>query len=365
MSRIFAPIVLFAIVGLVSAYGDLDSLEMTCEGFAQLRADPLQSGRAKTRSLDQASSLLSEGRQLVAQRSQSAAARAANALGRPLTERQKTAVEEAHLVGNGENGKDGSPARINNYTQAQIRQKNLILTQAGFSRPDIRKLMQDGIVGDPGDSRPEDRLYMGFQKQLEPHLRDAKDPEEGIRAALKIATETHEQDRSRATGRPDLFPELKPRVHAWERTIAKLKKELETLQKFKAKAWPTFKQLESDLGPEVARAVARDLRNEIEKAGVEAAFRVRALDALIDDLAKRARFDGTTEEVLYRALQPKIDTYVQRAIASPTSLITSIAGAKSMRDQIAKEPDEPIKRGKLRAWNEAIRALEKELSSRN
>lgn len=68
-------------------------------------------------------------------------------LGRPLSERETEALEKAHLVGLGEKGKDGKPAQIGNYTEAQLREKTKLLKEAGFSKEERRKLMQDNVVG--------------------------------------------------------------------------------------------------------------------------------------------------------------------------------------------------------------------------
>ena len=77
-------------------------------------------------------------------------------LGTRLNSSQKRAVEEAHLVGRGNIGKDGmNPAGIGNYTQAQLRQKNRILRDAGFTSQERRQLMDRGVVGDR-DRRPSD-----------------------------------------------------------------------------------------------------------------------------------------------------------------------------------------------------------------
>ena len=68
-------------------------------------------------------------------------------LGRVLNEKQVEELEKAHRVGLGQKGKDGTPARIGNYTQVQLREKNKILKQAGFSKEEIKKLMRDGVIG--------------------------------------------------------------------------------------------------------------------------------------------------------------------------------------------------------------------------
>ncbi len=72
---------------------------------------------------------------------------ARHVLERDLTPQQRRAVIEAHEVGQNEPGKDGSPARIGNYTQAQLRQKARILKNQGFNQREIRTLMENGIVG--------------------------------------------------------------------------------------------------------------------------------------------------------------------------------------------------------------------------
>ena len=68
-------------------------------------------------------------------------------LGKSLSKKQMMALEKAHRVGLRQKGKDGTPARIGNYTEAQLREKSRILKQAGFSKVEIRTLMEDGIVG--------------------------------------------------------------------------------------------------------------------------------------------------------------------------------------------------------------------------
>ena len=65
-------------------------------------------------------------------------------LGVKLSPLQKRAVEEAYLVGDGQIGRDGTPARIGNYTQAQLRRKTEILKESGFS-PSQRRNLNAGI----------------------------------------------------------------------------------------------------------------------------------------------------------------------------------------------------------------------------
>ena len=72
---------------------------------------------------------------------------AERSLNKTLTDQQVQAIQNAHLIGRGQPGADGSPARIGNYTLAQLRRKADILKQAGFSPAEIRELMEDGVVG--------------------------------------------------------------------------------------------------------------------------------------------------------------------------------------------------------------------------
>lgn len=87
----------------------------------------------------------------------SAADEAERVLGRTLTPAEREAVEKAHTVGLGEAGKDGTPARVYNYTQPQLRQKTEILKGGDFDSADIRKLMESHVVGEklpPGVEPP-------------------------------------------------------------------------------------------------------------------------------------------------------------------------------------------------------------------
>lgn len=68
-------------------------------------------------------------------------------LGRQLSQAQQEAVIRAHLVGVGELGLDGTMAKVSNYTLAQLRRKNELLKEAGFTKEEIRVLMEGTIVG--------------------------------------------------------------------------------------------------------------------------------------------------------------------------------------------------------------------------
>ena len=90
--------------------------------------------------------------------------KASVSLGKTLNEEQLSAIEDAHLSGWGKKGKDGTPARIGNYTEAQLREKARILKVAGFSKAEIRKLMEDGVVGYKGLTAAEMFETFGFKK---------------------------------------------------------------------------------------------------------------------------------------------------------------------------------------------------------
>lgn len=88
-------------------------------------------------------------------------------LGRPLNKRQKEAIVKAHEVGKGKPGRDGSPARIGNYTLAQIRAKAKILKEENLSHNEIRKLMKGGVVGLSGSETKNFSSILGnlFRKK--------------------------------------------------------------------------------------------------------------------------------------------------------------------------------------------------------
>lgn len=69
-------------------------------------------------------------------------------LKRNLNEDQSRAILAAHEVGKGEIGKNGKPAGIYNYSFRQLLEKKRILHSAGFSKNEVRLLMEKKIVGD-------------------------------------------------------------------------------------------------------------------------------------------------------------------------------------------------------------------------
>lgn len=68
-------------------------------------------------------------------------------LGIQLTLPQKEAILAAHLVGEGELGKDDTPAAVYNYRLDQLLRKAEILKKAGFNEEQRSLLLEAGIVG--------------------------------------------------------------------------------------------------------------------------------------------------------------------------------------------------------------------------
>jgi hypothetical protein len=64
---------------------------------------------------------------------------------RPFNKRELGALHRATLVGRGEPGLDGTPARLYNYAFGQVRRKMRILKRGGFSRPERRRLLLGGV----------------------------------------------------------------------------------------------------------------------------------------------------------------------------------------------------------------------------
>lgn len=74
-------------------------------------------------------------------------ARANKILARELSAEQRRALVEAHRIGLGELGRDGQEASVGHYTWSQLRRKADHLMARGFSRVEIRLLMEAGILG--------------------------------------------------------------------------------------------------------------------------------------------------------------------------------------------------------------------------
>lgn len=74
--------------------------------------------------------------------------------GRPLTRAQEDAVKRAHEFGDGQPGRDGKPAGVYNYTDAQLKEKLRILEDAGFTPDQAKQLIREGITGgDPSKAQ--------------------------------------------------------------------------------------------------------------------------------------------------------------------------------------------------------------------
>lgn len=68
---------------------------------------------------------------------------------KPLSDQEANAIWQAHLVGRGEVGQDGTAAGIGNYTAAQIREKGRHLQGAkSLSKEERRLLFKEEVVGD-------------------------------------------------------------------------------------------------------------------------------------------------------------------------------------------------------------------------
>ena len=81
--------------------------------------------------------------------------KAENTLGRKLTDDEKDLIYRAHIEGRGAKGKNGGKAGVGNYTTSQLKEKMRILngdanpsSKVKFTQDEIKKLMNDGVVGD-------------------------------------------------------------------------------------------------------------------------------------------------------------------------------------------------------------------------
>jgi hypothetical protein len=77
-------------------------------------------------------------------------------LERLLTQQQEDALIRAHNFGLGQSGKTGEIAGVYDYTLHQLGEKMKILTQAGFSKDEIKLLLREGLAGSPGESQEDD-----------------------------------------------------------------------------------------------------------------------------------------------------------------------------------------------------------------
>lgn len=126
---------------------------------AEARGDKETAARLRTEAMKQGTELVANGAMEASglrtlyrgarELRQPQANRAQGELNRKLTDKQRIAVEEAHTIGRGEPGADGNPAGVGNYTQDQLQSKYNKLAESGLTKPEIKILMDTGIVGDP------------------------------------------------------------------------------------------------------------------------------------------------------------------------------------------------------------------------
>jgi hypothetical protein len=93
-------------------------------------------------------------------------------LGRELTDEEKDLIYRAHLEGRGAKGKNGGKAGVGNYTTSQLKEKMRILngdanpsSKVKFTQDEIKKLMNDGVVGDglPSFTSPRNEAFIREQ----------------------------------------------------------------------------------------------------------------------------------------------------------------------------------------------------------
>jgi hypothetical protein len=82
---------------------------------------------------------------------------ASRLLQRPLARLERISVIQAHRVGRGEAGNDGTPARLYNYTFGQLKQKVRVLKDVGFTPLERRRLIMSGLCGSRGPPSPKTR----------------------------------------------------------------------------------------------------------------------------------------------------------------------------------------------------------------
>jgi hypothetical protein len=94
-------------------------------------------------------------------------------LERPLNRAQKDALERSHMVGAGEAGKaPGTQASMYNYTPAQIRKKYQLLSDAGFNKAEIKKLMDNEVVGLFDGFLSNEQLASRWAKEIDQQVGD-------------------------------------------------------------------------------------------------------------------------------------------------------------------------------------------------
>lgn len=110
--------------------------------------------------------------------------------GKRLTEIQRRGLTAVHLVGHGEPGRDGTPAKVGNYTDKQVAEKARMLDMLGFTPQEARTLFQKEVVG----MQPPTRGGANeFDDQIEALV---KDPETNDRTTIMPTSFTDPQLRS-------------------------------------------------------------------------------------------------------------------------------------------------------------------------
>ena len=142
--------------------GSKQSSAADCEGVFMARSPEQQLRAYPGRSLSQAL--------LISQ--------AERALKRVISQQEADILEEAHLIGQEEAGKDSSPAQRGHYTASQLREKVRILKQAFPSQQERGRLVRAGVAGESGGpegakppaSEENAKPSAGAGQKREPHL---------------------------------------------------------------------------------------------------------------------------------------------------------------------------------------------------
>ena len=122
-------------------------------------------------------------------------AKADKILGRSLNQAEQKSILEAHYIGVGETGKDGAAASLGNYNFGQIRQKVEALQTAGFSKDEIKILMEQNVTG-------MDTFMAGFFKSSKPKAKVAAAENSIVVENVKIGVFTSQEDAIKAMGHP-------------------------------------------------------------------------------------------------------------------------------------------------------------------